>query len=78
MNKKNKMLMEREVYKEMELTSEMVKSIRCLCPVCLSHFMETRAFQIMRIPSVDGSKDTCTICQTRLGFDYVVMPDQDC
>ena len=31
---------ELEIYEEMELTPEMVKSIRTLCGVCLRHFVE--------------------------------------
>ena len=74
MDETTRVLMERELYNEMELTPEMVKSIRCLCRVCLGHFMATKAFEIRRVPSLDGSKDTCTVCQSRRGFDYVVMP----
>ncbi|MGN0707126.1 MAG: hypothetical protein ACI4JC_03930 [Faecalibacterium sp.] len=64
---------EREIYKEMELTPEMIKSIRTLCGVCLRHFAESRAFRIAIVPSADKSLDTCTVCQTRHGHDYVVM-----
>lgn len=64
---------EREIYKEMELTPEMIKSIRTLCGVCLQHFAESKAFRIAIVPSADKSLDTCTVCQTRCGHDYVVM-----
>ena len=64
---------EREIYKEMELTPEMIKSIRTLCGVCLQHFEEFKAFRIAIVPSADKSLDTCTVCQTRCGHDYVVM-----
>ena len=36
--------LELEIYAEMELTPEMVKSIRTLCGVCLRHFVEYRPF----------------------------------
>ena len=62
-----------EIYKEMELTPEMIKSIRTLCGVCLRHFAESKAFRIAIVPSADKSLDTCTVCQTRCGHDYVVM-----
>lgn len=74
MNENKKLRLEREVYDEMKLTPEMVKSVHTLCPRCLNQFWQTEKFQIVRLPSVDGSKDTCTVCQTRRGFDYVVMP----
>ena len=64
---------ELEIYAEMELTPEMIKSIRTLCGVCLRHFVESKAFKIAVVPSTDKSMDTCTVCQTRLGHDYVVM-----
>ena len=62
-----------EIYKEMELTPEMIKSIRTLCGVCLRLFAESKAFRIAIVPSADKSLDTCTVCQTRCGHDYVVM-----
>ena len=32
-----------------------------------------KAFKIALVPSADRSMDTCTVCQTRRGHDYVVM-----
>ena len=58
---------------EMELTPEMVKSIRTLCGTCLRHFVDAKAFKIALVPSADRSMDTCTVCQMRRGYDYVVM-----
>ena len=51
----------------------MIKSIRTLCATCLRHFVEAKAFKIAIVPSADNSMDTCTVCQTRRGYDYVVM-----
>ena len=65
--------LEQEIYEEMELTPEMVKSIRTLCATCLRHFVEAKAFKIALVPSPDRSMDTCTVCQMRRGYDYVVM-----
>lgn len=56
-----------------QLTPEMIKSIRTLCATCLRHFVEAKAFKIALVPSADRSMDTCTVCQTRRGHDYVVM-----
>ena len=47
--------------------------IRTLCATCLRHFVEAKAFKIALVPSADRSMDTCTVCQTRRGHDYVVM-----
>ena len=40
----NPTVREQEIYEEMELTPEMVKSIRTLCATCLRHFVEAKAF----------------------------------
>lgn len=48
-------------------------SIRTLCGVCLCSFVESKAFKIAIVPSADRSMDTCTVCQTRRGHDYIVM-----
>lgn len=47
--------------------------IRTLCATCLRHFVEAKAFKIALVPSPDRSMDTCTVCQMRRGYDYVVM-----
>jgi hypothetical protein len=73
MNELNRTALEQELYNEMELTPEMVKSIRTLCGVCLNQFVDSKAFRISVVPSVDRSWDTCTVCQTRRGYDYIVM-----
>ena len=73
MDELNPTVREQEIYEEMELTPEMVKSIRTLCGVCLCSFVESKAFKIAIVPSADRSMDTCTVCQMRRGYDYVVM-----
>ena len=73
MDELNSTVREQEIYEEMELTPEMIKSIRTLCATCLRHFVEAKAFKIELVPSPDRSMDTCTVCQTRRGHDYVVM-----
>lgn len=47
----NPTVREQEIYEEMELTPEMVKSIRTLCATCLRHFVEAKAFKIALVPS---------------------------
>ena len=41
MDELNPTVREQEIYEEMELTSEMVKSIRTLCGTCLRHFVDS-------------------------------------
>lgn len=72
--KKKWSIKERQIYHEMKLTPAMVKSIRTLCGVCLRHYVETKAFKIAIVPNKDRCMETCTVCQTRRGYDYVVMP----
>jgi hypothetical protein len=73
MNENDHTTLEQAIYEEMELTPEMIRSIRTLCGVCLCSFVESKAFKIAIVPSADRSMDTCTVCQTRRGHDYVVM-----
>lgn len=73
MDELNPTVREQEIYEEMELTPEMVKSIRTLCGTCLRHFVDAKAFKITLVPSADRSMDICTVCQMRRGYDYVVM-----
>lgn len=73
MDELNPTVREQEIYEEMELTPEIVKSIRTLCGTCLRHFVDAKAFKIALVPSPDRSMDTCTVCQMRRGYDYVVM-----
>ena len=71
MDELNPTVREQEIYEEMELTPEMIKSIRTLCATCLRHFVEAKAFKIALVPSADRSMDTCTVCQTRRGHDML-------
>ncbi len=64
MDELNPTVREQEIYEEMELTPEMVKSIRTLCATCLRHFVEAKAFKIAIVPNKTQSMDTCTVCQT--------------
>ena len=57
------------IYHEMKLTPAMVKSIRTLCGVCLRHYVETKAFKIAIVPNKDRCMETCTVCQTRRGYE---------
>ncbi len=45
------------------------RDIMCLCPVCRD-FYRHRGF---RLVNVHGTKDTCSLCNYRQGFDYAVV-----
>ena len=60
MDELNPTVREQEIYEEMELTPEMVKSIRTLCGTCLRHFVDAKAFKIALVPSPDRIMWSCT------------------
>lgn len=68
----NPTVREQEIYEEMELTPEMVKSIRTLCATCLRHFVEAKAFKIALVPSPDKSMDTCTSARPTVGMTMLL------
>ena len=43
MNENDRTTLEQAIYEEMELTPEMIRSIRTLCGVCLCSFVESTA-----------------------------------
>ena len=51
MNENDRTTLEQAIYEEMELTPEMIRSIRTLCGVCLCSFVESKAFKIAIVPS---------------------------
>ena len=57
MNENDRTTLEQAIYEEMELTPEMIRSIRTLCGVCLCSFVESKAFKIAIVPSADRSMD---------------------
>lgn len=73
MKHSNSNFSQKSVYAEMGLTSSMRKSVQTLCPVCLQHLVDSKAFKVAIVPSVDQVKDTCSICQVKRGFDYIVI-----
>lgn len=70
----NHTISQKSVWAEMKLISAMRKSVQTLCPVCLQHVVETKAFKVAIVPAANQVKDTCSICQIKRGFDYVVVP----
>ena len=55
MDELNPTAREQEIYEEMELTPEMIRSIRTLCGTCLRHFVDAKTFKIALVPSADRS-----------------------
>ena len=49
-------------------------SMITLCPACLHSFQDAKRAKLRRADLYQRSKDTCTYCQTRYGFDYYVQP----
>ncbi len=49
-------------------------SLITLCPVCLHSFQDAKRNSLRRADLRQQSKETCTYCQTRYGFDYYVQP----
>lgn len=48
--------------------------LHCLCPVCRNKFFDSRQYYILRADRTQKEKDVCTYCQTRMGYDYYVIP----
>ena len=44
-------------------------SLITLCPVCLHSFQDARRTTLRRADLRQRTKDVCTYCQTRYGFD---------
>ena len=49
-------------------------SLITLCPVCLHSFQDAKRSSLRRTDLRQQSKEICTYCQTRYGFDYYVQP----
>ena len=49
-------------------------SLMTLCPVCLHSFRNARKSFLRRADIFQQTKDVCTFCQTRYGFDYYIQP----
>lgn len=47
--------------------------IMSLCGVCADNFRNTGAYFLRRVDPGQAEKDTCTYCNRRMGYDYVVM-----
>lgn len=74
--KKQVAIRQSDIYKEMQLTPEILRSIRTLCGVCLENYIHSKRFRVLLVPRADRCKDTCTLCQVRRGNDYIVMPKE--
>lgn len=47
--------------------------VMSLCPVCERHFTDTGSYHIYRLNPQQSSKETCTYCNQRMGFDCVII-----
>lgn len=48
----------------------------CLCGKCASEFFNTPGHYIKRVDKNQVVKDTCTYCNQRMGFDYLVVQER--
>ena len=49
-------------------------SLICLCPICRENFEITGSYHIRRADYRQLTKEVCTYCQIRMGYDYYVTP----
>ena len=71
MDELNPTVREQEIYEEMELTPEMIKSIRTLCATCLRHFVEAKCSTVHRncvIPAAERRAKTLIVTVPMLCF----------
>ena len=45
--------------------------VRCLCPRCVTEYMDSRSFRISRLDPFQKTKEPCDRCN-RPGYDYVL------
>ena len=46
----------------------------CLCSRCASDFYNMDGYKIKRVDMLQTSKDICTFCSYRRGYDFYVWP----
>jgi hypothetical protein len=49
-------------------------TLTTLCPRCLNAFRNTRGIRVRRADPYQLTKEPCTYCQTRFGYDYYIQP----
>ena len=49
-------------------------TLTTLCPRCLTAFRNARGIRVRRADPYQLTKEPCTYCQTRFGFDYTSSP----
>lgn len=47
--------------------------VMSLCPLCERHFRDTGSYHIYHLNQQQSSKETCTYCNQRMGFDCVII-----
>ena len=50
------------------------KYLLCLCSSCLQNFQEADGYQLRRARFHQKTKDICTYCNSRYGYDYCLEP----
>ena len=49
-------------------------TLTTLCPHCLSAFRNACGIRVHRADPYQLTKEPCTYCQTRFGYDYYIQP----
>ena len=63
----------RQSFRPGEITAEEANKVGYELAMRFTKGKYAKAFKIALVPSADRSMDTCTVCQMRRGYDYVVM-----
>ena len=56
-----------------DYTRNQSQSVYCLCHRCLDDFRSRPNVIVSRLDPFNSVKDFCTVCNTRYGYDYVVI-----
>ena len=54
--KKQIAIRQSDIYKEMQLTPQMLRSIRTLCGVCLENYIHSKRFRVLFVPAQTGAR----------------------
>ena len=46
----------------------------CLCQRCVGAFFESKNYRIFRAKPLEVIKEPCDFCHVRLGYDFVIKP----
>ena len=50
------------------------RSVMCLCHSCRQCFRDACSYSVRRVVFPQETKDICSYCQRRMGYDYYLEP----